>query len=90
MVCLLSLNSIMGEVIRYTVRLNPLSMNSSVIVRVGKKVIRIPIDHRQIKFIKKEYPPGSMIALDYEKRWHIRSQTAPPDIDIGQIVKNIY
>jgi len=80
----------MGEVIRYTVRLNPLSMNSSVIVRIGKKVIRIPIDHRQIKFYKKEYPPGSLIALDYEKRWHIRSQNAPPDVDIGRLLDGVY
>jgi hypothetical protein len=90
MVYLISLNSIMGEVIRYTVRLNPLSMNSSVIVRIGKKVVRIPIDHRQIKFIKNEYPPGSMIALEYEKRWHIRGQSAPPGIDTERLVKNIY
>jgi hypothetical protein len=52
--------------------------------------IRIPVDHRQVKFIGKEYPVGSIVVLDYDGRWRIRSQTAPGEYIIEGMSQSVY
>ncbi len=86
MVLEINLNAKFGEVIGYTPRLNPFSMMSKVTVKVNDKTIRIPFDHRQIKFVEKVYPVGSMVELKFDGNWSIRSHLAPNEFDIDRML----
>ncbi len=64
-----------GKVIGYSKSWNPLSHDSYVIIKVNNDKITVPIDTRQQKFVQKEYPPGSQIAVGfYGGAWHIGSK----------------
>jgi len=52
-------------------------MMTRVITKVNNKTIRIPVDRRLVKFIGKEYLAGNIVVLEYDGRWHIRSQRVP-------------
>lgn len=44
---------------------------------VESKIICIPVDYRQEKFIEKEFPPGICMALGVcNGKWHIGSRPA--------------
>ncbi len=90
MVYEINLNATFGEVDGYVPRLNPFSTMARMVVRVGNKTIRIPVDHRQVKFIGKEYPIGSMVILEYDGGWHIRSQRAPGDYVLDGVSESVY
>ena len=45
-----------GEVVGYTIGLNVLSAQINVCVKVDGKIIKIPVDYRQKKFIQDESP----------------------------------
>jgi hypothetical protein len=90
MVYEINLNATFGKVIGYTLPLNPFSRLSKVIVRVNNRVIRIPVDPRQVKFIGKEYPIGSMVVLEYNDGWHIRSQQAPNEYVLDGTSRSVY
>jgi len=64
-----------GEIIGYSKSWNPLSRESYVVIKVNDQKIVIPIDRRQEKFIQKEYPSGSKVAVGfYGGAWHIGSK----------------
>lgn len=66
-----------GEVVGYAGRLNFLSVRINVIVKVDGKVIKVPIDYRQKKFIQSESPEGSKVAIEFfDGKWHIESKPA--------------
>ena len=90
MVYEINLNATFGKVIGYTLPLNPFSRMAKVIVRVNNRVIRIPVDHRQVKFIGKEYPVGSVVVLEYVGGWRIRSQRAPNDYVLDGMSQSVY
>ena len=82
---------ILGEVAGYAFGWNPWKLSANVIVKVGKDKIRIPVDQRQVKFIKKEYPVGGMVDLYiHHGKWHIKSHPAPIECDIDQLLKSVY
>jgi hypothetical protein len=81
---------VIGELIRYKDKLNPLSTVTYVFVRVNDKIIQIPIDYRQMRFIEKEYPVGSDVEMRFDGNWHIQSQPLPSDINIYYIIKNTF
>ena len=65
---------IIGKLIGFTNRWNPLKTGIFAKVEVNKKVISIPIDFRQKKFIEMEHPVNSHIPLVYaEGGWRIVS-----------------
>lgn len=76
-----------GILIGYTSRWNPFTTKVNILVKVGDKTMKIPIDYRQQKFIQKEYPVGSKVELEgNENIWHIKSQLETPGdfhIDAG-------
>ncbi len=86
MVYEINVNTKFGEVIAYTPRLNPFSMMSKVTFKVNNKIIRIPVDYRQIKFVEKVYPVGSMVELKFDGNWIIRSHMAPNEFDIDMML----
>jgi hypothetical protein len=64
-----------GKVIGYSKSRNPLSYESYVIIKVNDNKIVVPIDPRQQKFVQKEYPAGSRVAVGfYGGKWHIGSK----------------
>jgi|GEM_PF-4290320 len=66
---------VIGKVVGYSKGWNLLSRESSVVVKVENKKIVASIDSRQQKFIQKEYPRGSRIAMGfYGGQWHIGSK----------------
>ena len=66
---------VIGKVLGYSKGWNPLSHECSVVVKVENKKIVANIDSRQQKFIQKEYPRGSRIAMGfYGGQWHIGSK----------------
>jgi hypothetical protein len=73
-----------AEMLGSTTRLNPFSKIIDVIVRIDRSIIKIPVDHRQIKFILKEYPVGSDVNLTYDGKWSICSRQSTPEYDMGK------
>lgn len=66
-----------GEIVGYSSRLNFLSAQTNVLVKVDGKVIKVPIDYRQKKFIQNESPEGSQVAMGFfDGKWHIGSKPA--------------
>jgi hypothetical protein len=82
--------SVIGEVISYTEGWNPFSMKTILHAKIPGRVIHIPIDHRQKKFVQKEYPVGSAIELEFNGWWNIRSRPAPPEYDLAHMAGGIY
>jgi hypothetical protein len=68
-----------GEMIGYTSRWNIFSNSIKAIVNIEGKARKIPIDNRQIKFLQKEYPPGSMVTVGFNGTWYIKSQPVTDD-----------
>lgn len=67
-----------GTLAGFTSRWNPLARRVYVLIKVSNKTIKVPIDHRQLKFIKNEYNIGSNVELQfYDGDWHIMSKTQP-------------
>jgi hypothetical protein len=90
MVCQINLGAIYGEIVGYRPKLNPASVISYVIVKVGNRNINIQVDSRQSKFIQKEYPVGSTVELKFDGHWHIISQESPPDCDIDAMAPGAF
>ncbi len=66
-----------GEIVGYSRRLNFFSARINVLVKVDGRVIKIPIDYRQKKFIQSESPVGSTAAIGFfDGEWHIGSKPA--------------
>lgn len=66
---------ISGILVGFTRRWNPLATKVNVLVKVDKRVVKLPIDCRQIKFIQCENAIGDMVEMEfYEGCWHIKSQ----------------
>lgn len=71
---------VIGKVLGYSKGWNLLSRDSSVVVKVDNKKIVANIDSRQQKFIQKEYPRGSRIAMGfYGGQWHVGSKPSIED-----------
>jgi hypothetical protein len=71
---------IMGRLVGFTRRWNPFSTEVFVLVEVDSKVINVPIDYRQQKYIQKEHPIDSRIPLTfYDGRWHVNSRLITAD-----------
>jgi hypothetical protein len=81
---------VIGELIRYKDKLNPLSTVTYVLVRVNNEIIQVPVDYRQTMLIEKEYPIGSDVEMRFDGNWHIQSKPVPCDFDINYIVKNTF
>jgi hypothetical protein len=79
-----------GEIARYPKRIIPLSRSTHIVVRIGREMVDVPIDNRQIKFIEKEHPVGSIVELEYDSGWRIRSHTMPLETDITVMAQDIY
>jgi hypothetical protein len=90
MVYEINLNATIGEVVGYIPWLNPFSMMARMVVRINDKTVRIPIDHRQVKFIEKEYPAGSMVMLEFDGCWRIRSHMAPVEFTMDGMSESVY
>ncbi len=61
-----------------TSRWNPLSRTVHMLVKVNGNTIRVPIDHRQVKYMQKEHNIGSEVELHfYEGGWHVVSRIQP-------------
>ena len=84
------IKSVLGEVVGYTSRWNPLSPYAHVIVKVGHDTLRIPVDHRQVKYIRNEYPIGEMVELKFNGQWQITSHAAPAEFDISKFLYGVY
>jgi hypothetical protein len=70
-----SIGAAIGKVTGYSSSWNPLSHESYVVIKVSDENIVVPIDMRQQKFIQKEYPLGSRVAVGfYGGAWHIGSK----------------
>jgi hypothetical protein len=70
-----STGAVIGKVIGYRTSWNPLAHESYVIVKANDDKIVVPIDMRQQKFVQKEYPVGSQVAVGfYGDAWHIGSK----------------
>ncbi len=59
---------------------NPFANQAHMQVKVGARVVEVPIDRRQIPFVEKEYGVGDMVELYYEGGWHFRSR----EIDLNE------
>ncbi len=79
-----------GEIARYPKRLLPISRSTHIVVRIGREIVDVPVDYRQIKFIEKEHPVGSIVELEYDGGWHIRSHTVPLETDMTVKAQDIY
>ncbi len=90
MVYKINLNTVIGELVGYRPRLHPLTMLAHVLVKVNNKIIKIPIDYRQVHFVQKEYPIGSNVELEFNGQWKIRSRQAPIDQDINNVVSDAF
>lgn len=67
-----------GVLAGFTGRWNPLTTIVYMLVKVNDKTIKVPIDHRQVRFIQKEYDIGGKIELQfYGGDWHVMSQIQP-------------
>jgi hypothetical protein len=86
----IDLDAIYGKVIGYTRPLNPFTMMARAIIKINNRVIRIPVDYRQVKFIEREYPVGSIVVLEYDGSWCIRSQMAPSEFNIDGLSGSVY
>lgn len=84
------IQAMLGEVAGYTFGWNPLNLMAHVVVKVGRDKIRIPVDQRQAKYIKKEYPVGDVVELEYDRGWRIKSHAAPDEHDIGKLLNSVY
>jgi len=80
----------LGEIARYPKRLLSLSRITHIAVRVGQEIVDVPVDNRQVRFIEKEHPVGSIVELEYDSVWRIRSNNAPPENDITALARDIY
>ncbi|MCD1295046.1 hypothetical protein CUJ83_08555 [Methanocella sp. CWC-04] len=69
-------------------RWNPLSTAAIALVKVDNRIIRVPIDCRQIPHILKEYPEGSNVTLKFfENKWHIVSEiTSAYELQVDMVV----
>ncbi len=63
-----------GMVISYSNQWNPFIWEVNVLVRVNGKMISVPIDRRQRRFIEREHPIGSMVELEHTDKWRIKSR----------------
>ncbi len=79
-----------GEIASYPKRLLPLSRSTHIVVRIGREMVDVPVDNRQIKFIEKEHPVGSIVELEYDSCWRIRSHEMPRENDITVLAQDIY
>lgn len=71
---------IIGKLVGFTSRWNPLNTDIFVQVKVDKEMINIPIDFRQRKFIEMEHPLNSYVLLMFrEGNWQIVSNMAKVD-----------
>ena len=70
-------NVAIGEIVGYGRVFNPFSKKTRVIVKAKDRIIRIPVDYRQKKYIENEHQIGDKVAVGfYGGEWHIGS---PPD-----------
>jgi hypothetical protein len=71
-------NKASGTLAGFTSRWNPLARRVYVLIKINNKTIKVPIDHRQLKFIQNEYAVGSNVELQfYDGDWHVMSRTQP-------------
>lgn len=82
--------SIYGEVIGYSSGWHYISTKPRVIVKVGSKTIRIPVDKRQVRFVAKEYPKGSKAELKFDNGWCIQSQIAPSEVSLPVQAQDVF
>ncbi|AFD00178.1 hypothetical protein Mtc_1424 [Methanocella conradii HZ254] len=67
---------IAGKLVGFTKRWNPFSTEVFARVEVDSRVLNVPIDYRQQKFIQMEHPINSQVSLIYKDgRWQIISRT---------------
>lgn len=79
-----------GVLVGFTSRWNPFTTKVNVLVKVGNKTMKIPIDYRQQKFIQKEYDIGSKVEVEqYEGSWHIKSQIEPLGASVHDVVSAV-
>jgi hypothetical protein len=84
-------NVAVGEIIGYGRVFNPFNKKSRVIVKANERIIRVPVDYRQIKYIENEHRIGDKVAVGfYGGEWHIGSPPAAlndygPDQDISEL-----
>ncbi len=66
--------TILGILIGFTKRWNPLSTEVFAQVEVDDRVIKVPIDYRQKNIIQREHPIYSIVPLIFnEGKWEITS-----------------
>jgi hypothetical protein len=69
--------TIIGKLMGFTKRWNPLSTEVFALVEVDARVINVPIDYRQKSIIQKEHPVDSLVPLIFnDGKWEITSQLA--------------
>ena len=67
-----------GVLVGYTSRWNPFTIKVNVLINVGDRTIKIPIDYRQQKFIQAEYEVGSKVEIErHGGTWKIKSKQEP-------------
>ena len=71
---------IIGKLVGFTNRWNPLKTDIFAQVKIDKDVINVPIDFRQRKYIEMEHPLNSYVALMFrEGKWQIVSHITKTD-----------
>ncbi len=53
---------------------NPFTNKAYMQVKVGGRIMDVPVDRRQIRFVEKEYKVGETVDLYYDGAWHFRSR----------------
>jgi hypothetical protein len=90
-------SAVIGKIIGYSKSWNPLSHESYVVIKVNNNKLVVPIDTRQQKFVQKEYPSGSQVAVGfYGGMWHIGSRLveensfiSDPGISIQEVLDSL-
>jgi hypothetical protein len=83
--------TIIGKLIGFTNRWNPFTTQVFAVVEVDAKMINVPIDYRQQKFIQKEHPINSLVPLIFnEGKWQITSRTLLVDHKIFSDGRTVY
>ncbi len=84
------IKAMLGEVVGYSSGWYPLSSQAYVHVKVGRDTIRVTVDRRQLAYIRKEYPVGEAVELDYSGRWVIKGRVTTTDRDIIGLLDDVY
>lgn len=84
-------NVAVGEIIGYGRVYNPFSKKARVIVKANDRVIRVPVDYRQQRYIQNEHRIGDRVAVGfYGGEWHIGSSpTASNDCGPEQDISDL-